>query len=275
MRTTGASAVSGRHLIDGRWHPGGIRSSRPLDPQSGEPLDPPFPEAGPAEAEAALAAAARAAPAARELPGTRRADLLEAIAAAVLERKDDLIARARAETALPEPRLQGGDGEDHRTAPRLRRAGPRGLLGGGDDRPRRPGAEAAPPAGRAAHAPSPRTGGGLRRRELPLRLRPLRGRCGLRARRREPGGGEGAPRPPRRGRAVRRGGARGPRDARPPPRPPRAPPGHHPDAGGGPRDASCPRRPWGSPAPGRSAAGSTTWPPRARGPSPSSPRWGA
>jgi len=80
-------------------------SFRAVDPATGEPLEPPFVEASAADVDAAAMAAASAFDDYRRRTAAERADFLERIAGALESLGDELIARARAETALPEARL--------------------------------------------------------------------------------------------------------------------------------------------------------------------------
>lgn len=87
------------------------------NPATGASLDPDFAEATTAEVDAAAAAAAAAFEAYRETSPHLRAAFLRAIADEVVELGDILIARAHAETGLPEARLTGERG---RTVGQLR-----------------------------------------------------------------------------------------------------------------------------------------------------------
>ena len=102
--------LTGRHLVDGAWMPTAAGQARAVSPASGEPLDPPFHEAGPGEVEEALRAADSAFAQTRDLPREGRADLLEAIAGSILDLGDALLERGRAETGLPRPRLEAERG---------------------------------------------------------------------------------------------------------------------------------------------------------------------
>src|SRR5205814_3601764 len=77
---------------------------------SGQPLPCRFAEATEREVNAALESAHRAFLISAELPQTWPADLLDAIAARVMDLGDELLERAEAETALPRPRLIGERG---------------------------------------------------------------------------------------------------------------------------------------------------------------------
>lgn len=88
-----------------------------VDPASGEQLEPGYRDATPEEVDRALQLADRAHRRIKGIDRQRRATLLEAIADAIEGLGDELLARAAAETALPEPRLRGERG---RTTAQLR-----------------------------------------------------------------------------------------------------------------------------------------------------------
>lgn len=119
------------------------RTGQPIDAPAGHPLI----ATTPAQLDAAVRAAAAAAPAWAASDGAARARLLDALAAALEARRDELVALADAETALGAGRLQG---ELDRTAFQLRRFGR--MAGEGlpfrhvDD----PAVAGAPPAGHPA-----------------------------------------------------------------------------------------------------------------------------
>jgi NADP-dependent aldehyde dehydrogenase len=79
----------------------------PVNPASGAPLDPPFHPATEAEVDQAVAAAGAAAAGLQAAGGAGRAGLLRAMAAGLEAAADELVPRAMAETALPEPRVRG------------------------------------------------------------------------------------------------------------------------------------------------------------------------
>jgi len=79
-------------------------------PATGKALEPAFAEASAREVDAAMALADRAFPALYATSGTRRAELLEAIADEITALGDALIERAGAETGLPAARLSGERG---------------------------------------------------------------------------------------------------------------------------------------------------------------------
>jgi alpha-ketoglutaric semialdehyde dehydrogenase len=87
------------------------------DPLTGALLEPPYVDATLDDIDAACRRAEDAAPAYAALPAARRAQLLRAIADALEAQGAPLVARARAETGLPLPRLEGERG---RTTAQLR-----------------------------------------------------------------------------------------------------------------------------------------------------------
>jgi alpha-ketoglutaric semialdehyde dehydrogenase len=95
----------------------GGRTFQGVDPTTGTALDPVFHEATDDEVDRALTAAAAAFPSYGRLPGAAIARFLDAIASELEALGDALLARARAETALPEARLTGERG---RTCAQLR-----------------------------------------------------------------------------------------------------------------------------------------------------------
>src|SRR5438046_2079503 len=109
--------LHGGNIIAGVVSRSGARTLRGTDPALAIDLDPAFHEATDDEVDRALTAAAAAFPEYRRQPPEAIARLLEAIAAELERRGDALIARARAETALPEARLTG---ERARTCAQLR-----------------------------------------------------------------------------------------------------------------------------------------------------------
>jgi NADP-dependent aldehyde dehydrogenase len=100
-------SLTGKHLIGGEWVASSGPEFRTAAAKSGEALSPAFHDAGASEVEAAVAAAAQAYRDLRDLPATRRAELLEAIADRIQSHEAVLIERAGAETGLPEARLKG------------------------------------------------------------------------------------------------------------------------------------------------------------------------
>ncbi len=93
------------------------RTFRATDPATGEQLEPPFAVTTLSELQGMGAAARRAFRAYSRLPGARRAEFLRAVAGRLDAAADELVPRAMAETALPEPRLRGEVG---RTTGQLR-----------------------------------------------------------------------------------------------------------------------------------------------------------
>lgn len=90
---------------------------RSTDPRSGVALAPGYPAASAEEVDRACALAAVAFPAFRATTAAGRATFLDRIADLLDERRDALVERAHAETALPRPRLTGEVG---RTSGQLR-----------------------------------------------------------------------------------------------------------------------------------------------------------
>jgi len=99
--------LQGLSLLGTRLGQPGPAPFKAVDPATGRSLDPPFHPATAGEVDLAVAAALAAAPALEALGGPGRAGLLRALAAALEAAGEELVARARAETALPEPRLRG------------------------------------------------------------------------------------------------------------------------------------------------------------------------
>jgi NADP-dependent aldehyde dehydrogenase len=109
-------------LVGGRWRPAaGLETFRALDPASGEPLPGEYPVSPWPDIAEALEAGREAALDMARLGPERLARFLEGLAGQIEERKNELIAAAHAETALPaEPRL--GSVEMRRTLDQLRKA---------------------------------------------------------------------------------------------------------------------------------------------------------
>src|SRR5215211_2193586 len=99
--------IAGKHLINGTWMGEATAgaSFETTSPTTGAALPPRFAEAGDAEVNLALLAAASAFEASLDLPPRWPVDLLDAIAAHVMELGDALLERAEAESALPRGRL--------------------------------------------------------------------------------------------------------------------------------------------------------------------------
>ena len=87
---------------------GSAATQAPFDaiaPATGAVIGPQFAEAGEADVNLAALAAASAFEATRDLPPRWQADLLDAIAAKIMDLGDALLERAETETALPRGRL--------------------------------------------------------------------------------------------------------------------------------------------------------------------------
>ncbi|MEH3117291.1 MAG: aldehyde dehydrogenase (NADP(+)) [Methylorubrum populi] len=100
---------------------------RGVEAATGAPLEPAFAAAGPAEVGRACALAEAAFPRFSETEPALRARFLDAVAEAIADLGPDLIARAQAETGLPQARLEG---ERARTLGQLRQFA--GLVRSGD-----------------------------------------------------------------------------------------------------------------------------------------------
>jgi NADP-dependent aldehyde dehydrogenase len=109
MQLTGLNLIGSETI-------GGTTTFRGVNPATSQPIEPPFHEAGEAEADRALRLAESAFKEFRALHATRRAAFLLAIAAKI-EANDALLARANEETGLPPERLRGERG---RTVGQLR-----------------------------------------------------------------------------------------------------------------------------------------------------------
>lgn len=109
-------------LISGQWRPAdAAHTFQAENPTTREPLPEAYPVSSWRDCDDALRAASAAAAVLRELPRERLAEFLENFAARIEARKDDLVAMAHAETALPRsPRL--ADVELPRTTNQLRQA---------------------------------------------------------------------------------------------------------------------------------------------------------
>jgi 2,5-dioxopentanoate dehydrogenase len=111
------SKVHGRNLVAGRESAEGTATFRATNPKDGSTLEPAFHEATGTEVDAAFSAAADAFEAGRRKPAAEIAAFLERIATELEARGEALVARAMAETGLPEARLVGERG---RTVGQLR-----------------------------------------------------------------------------------------------------------------------------------------------------------
>jgi len=109
--------LHGENLVGRALSREGESVFRAVNPATLEDLEPDFHEATPDEIDSALTLAADAFRAHRKLPPDRRAGLLEAIAQEIESLGDELVARACAETGLPEARIKG---ERQRTVGQLR-----------------------------------------------------------------------------------------------------------------------------------------------------------
>jgi NADP-dependent aldehyde dehydrogenase len=109
--------LTGRQLIGGEWTASVREGQRAVNPTTGEPMEPPFLPATPAEVDAAFQAAKEAFAATRALPPDTWAGLLDAIAEQIMALGDSLLDTAQAETALPPARLTA---ERARTCNQLR-----------------------------------------------------------------------------------------------------------------------------------------------------------
>ncbi|MEX0717128.1 MAG: aldehyde dehydrogenase (NADP(+)) [Planctomycetaceae bacterium] len=109
-------------LIDGEWTPSAAEETfRPANPAARQPLDDEYPVSPRDEVERAIQAAADAFAATAGWPGERFAAFLDAYAARIDARADEIIELAHAETALPvAPRLR--EVELPRTVNQLRQA---------------------------------------------------------------------------------------------------------------------------------------------------------
>src|SRR5258708_5738269 len=99
---TDTYVLTGLNLIAGEWVRSDGERAVATDPATGSPLDPSFFQAGRWEVDAALSAAVQAFRQTTDVPSSRWAELLDTIANAIVDMEQPLIARAKAETALPE-----------------------------------------------------------------------------------------------------------------------------------------------------------------------------
>ena len=111
------SEIIGHNFIGGARSAAGHFTLHSHDASSGETLPYSFIQATAEEVDAAARAAATAYPAYRQLPASRRAEFLEAIAAQLDALDDDFIQLVTRETALPTGRIQGERG---RTSSQMR-----------------------------------------------------------------------------------------------------------------------------------------------------------
>lgn len=117
MTATLANQLTGQMIIAGSPVSGTGAEIRGFDPAAGQPLEPAYRHGDSADVEAAAAAAAAAFPVYRATTSEQRAQFLEAIAARIEAVKETLIARAVAESGLPQARITGEVG---RTTGQLR-----------------------------------------------------------------------------------------------------------------------------------------------------------
>ena len=111
------SEILGHNYIGGARSAAGSITLHSRDASTGEALPYSFMQATVEEVDAAAQAAAAAYPAFRNLPATRRADFLDAIAAQLDALDDRFVALVTRETALPGARIQG---ERARTSGQMR-----------------------------------------------------------------------------------------------------------------------------------------------------------
>ncbi|MBD9562508.1 aldehyde dehydrogenase (NADP(+)) [Pseudomonas sp. PDM09] len=109
--------IIGHNYIGGARSAAGSITLHSHDASTGEVLPFSFMQATVEEVDAAAQAAAAAYPALRNLPATRRAEFLEAIAAQLDALDDEFVALVTRETALPTGRIQG---ERSRTSNQMR-----------------------------------------------------------------------------------------------------------------------------------------------------------
>src|SRR5688500_10492884 len=117
MTATLANQLTGQMIIAGSPVSGTGAEVRGFDPAAGQPLEPAYRYGDSADVEAAAAAAAAAFPSYRATTSEQRAQFLEAIAARIETVSEILIARAVAESGLPQARITGEVG---RTTGQLR-----------------------------------------------------------------------------------------------------------------------------------------------------------
>jgi alpha-ketoglutaric semialdehyde dehydrogenase len=111
------SRLTGQMLIAGSPVRGAGTPIHGFNPSTGQALEPPYHYGDQSHVDAACSAAAAAFAAYRSTTSEQRAQFLEAIAANIEATRDDIIARAVAESGLPEARITGEVG---RTTGQLR-----------------------------------------------------------------------------------------------------------------------------------------------------------
>src|ERR1700691_5636826 len=100
-------SLHGSNFIGNRLVAGAGEPFQAMNPQGGVPLPPAFHAATAEDVDAAMKLADAAFAEYRHTTGAERAAFLERIADEIMALGDDLIARAKAETALPDARLIG------------------------------------------------------------------------------------------------------------------------------------------------------------------------
>lgn len=110
-------SITGLQLIGATEVAGTGEGFQAVDPSTGKPLEPVWRGAGREQVDQAVRLALEAFPVYRETALEQRATFLEAVADAIMEQGDALIARAMQETGLPKARLEG---ERRRTVNQLR-----------------------------------------------------------------------------------------------------------------------------------------------------------
>src|SRR3974390_669165 len=99
--------LQGRNFIGNQLLSGAGETFRAFSPLDNRQLEPAFHAATEKEVNVAMELAAAAGDGYRDLTNEERAKFLERIADEIMALGDDLIARARLETGLPEARLTG------------------------------------------------------------------------------------------------------------------------------------------------------------------------
>lgn len=111
------TTLKGTSIIAGQTVPGNNGTTRAVDPTTNTPLDPEYSKLDSAQVEQATEAAAAAFREYRATTPAARAAFLDAIAAKIEGKREEIVERAIAETGLPSARLTGEVG---RTAGQLR-----------------------------------------------------------------------------------------------------------------------------------------------------------
>jgi 2,5-dioxopentanoate dehydrogenase len=99
--------INGMHLISGQWSPAAGPQFKAVNPGNGQEMDPAYTDAGQEQVDVAAIAAVEAFEQVAHLPPHWPADLLDAIAARIMDLGDALLERTEQETALPRVRLVG------------------------------------------------------------------------------------------------------------------------------------------------------------------------